>query len=149
MKGLRIEGVNTSVDPAGLLTLLQTVHGFVLDHKWSVSSAELWLLPDSSAEQITQARLASEGVTWLSGAELLALAACVTVANWGAFLAFPPSVKVVFASPPGSEGEVSPIQHPLAVAEVQALDGGFFEVYSRLPEVCVHLTRCFVTTECG
>ncbi|HEX8916828.1 MAG TPA: hypothetical protein VF796_31045 [Humisphaera sp.] len=149
MKGLRIGGLNSQADPAGLLTLLQALGGFVLDHKWSLSAAELWLFPDAPAEQHAYARRASDGVAWLSGAGLLVLAACVTVANWGAFLAFPASAAIEFASPPQSEGEVFPIQHPLAVAEVQAVDGESFEVYSRLPDVCALIRQRFAAVECG
>jgi hypothetical protein len=149
VKGLRIDSADSPSDPAGLLTLLQANRGLVLGHRWSVSSADLWLLPESPADQVAQAGRAAEGVAWLSGAELLALAACVTVANWGASLAFPPSAEVAFASPPRSEGEVYPIQHPLAVAEVQAVDGGSFEVDSPLPEVYAQLRQRFAVSECG
>lgn len=142
--GLRIDRAESPTDPSGLLTLLQAMRDFVLDHRWSMSSAELWLLPDSPAEQIAQAHRAADGVEWLSGAELLALAVRVTVANWGAFLAFKQSASdFAFGIAPRSEGEVQPIQHPLAEAEVQAVDGCYFEVYSRQPEVCATLRERF------
>jgi hypothetical protein len=85
----------------------------------------------------------------MSGDELLELAGFVTVANWGAILGFPPTESnFPYPNPPRSEGKFQPIQHPRALIEVQAVDGGYFEVYSRLPEVQALLRQRFRVAEC-
>jgi hypothetical protein len=147
MRGLRIERWDSDADPAGVLTLLQAIRDIVLEHRWSVSSTELWMLPDSPAMQVIQAETSRDGVVWLSGAEILALAACIAGANWGAFLAFPPHIEVVLPASPRSEGKICPIQHSLANIEIQAVDGGYFEVCSKMPEVYFRLRQRFTAEE--
>lgn len=109
--------------------VLERLGSSVLQWKWCLSDAELWLHPKAGRSWVELAKLAAHDLVWLSGAELMELAPLVSVANWGIFLAFDAQEKdISFSRLPQSEGYVGPIQHERALLEIRAVDGGYFEI---------------------
>lgn len=84
-------------------------------------------------------------VLWASGNDPYEWSRSVTVSNWGAFLAFKPEqADFKYVEIPYSEGRPPSIQHSDAQIEIQAFDGGYFEVYSRDDRVIDLLKEHFV-----
>lgn len=146
-------------DDYELFDVLDAIKPFVLNYRWSVSETDGFLHEDTPSHIVSLWRASQAGwgwgvgrqvsggppaaspVVWVSGEELLEMARYAGCTNWGAFLAFEPEdADFEYASPPGSGGA---IQHPKAQIEIQAVDGGYFELFSRDREVESLLKRHF------
>lgn len=150
MRGYRTEKKITSmVGPFEgqheLFDLLDALKPEVLKYRWSVSDVELSHLPDAAVDINHLVAHSPQVVLWVSGIDLYEWARSVTISNWGAFLAFNPELAdFQYSEIPFSEGRPPSIQHPDAQIEIQAVDGGYFEVYSRDGRVIELLKQHFV-----
>jgi hypothetical protein len=124
ISGVRIERLDIE-----LPQLLEQLGPGALNWRWLLADVEFWLRPSASRSQRDLVATATHESVWLSGQELMDLALQVSVPNWGVMLAFSSEdTEVTFDCPPRSEGYNGPIQHPQAILEVRAVDGGYFEV---------------------
>ena len=128
-----------------LFDLLDALKSEVLRYRWSVSDVELSHLPDATVNINRLVADSPQKVLWASGNDLYEWSRSVTISNWGAFLAFKPEqADFKYVEIPYSEGRPPSIQHSDAQIEVQAVDGGYFEVYSRDHRVIDLLKEHFV-----
>lgn len=134
MKGYRTVQKITSIvgplrDDYELYDLLDVLKEEVIKYEWSVSDFEFFTIGDSIPDIIERA---SNNLFWISGQKLYELSNSFTCTNWGAFLAYNPlEAPFEYVDPPFSEGRPRCIQHPKAIIEIQAVDGGYFEIFSK------------------
>lgn len=147
MIGLKVTDAGTIGDPSGLYSLLCAIREHVLPRDWLISDAELWIIPTADRQFHAMAEDARKGHVWMTGANLLRFAQTVTVANWGAILGFACEMRPELKSVPISECGYSPIQHPDADIEIQAVDGEFFEVYCGEESLYQSIRNVFSTEE--
>ncbi len=150
MKGLQTIRFKGS-EEYSLFDLVNALKPHIIQYSWSVSDAEVWPSPKipPSLAGLTKSINKPNTVVWLEGNQLLELSKYLSVVNWGAFLAFEPSASGFnYEDCPYSEGRPPCIQHPAAQIEIQAVDGGYFEVYARDSEVYEVLRTWFEVVEC-
>ena len=108
----------------------------VRKYRWSVSDVELSHLPDATIDINRLVADSSQKVLWVSGTDLYEWSRSVIISNWGALLGFnPKQTDFKYVTVHYSEGRPPSIKHTDAQIEIQAVDGGYFEVYSRDPRV--------------
>lgn len=128
-----------------LFDLLDALKPEVLKYRWSVSDVELSHLPDATIDINRLVAHSPQEVLWVSGIDLYEWSRSVIISNWGAFLAFKPEqADFRYVEVPYSEGRPPSIQHAEAQIEIQAVDGAYFEVYSKIPRVIALLKQHFV-----
>ena len=150
MKGYRTIEKKTPIlgplkDDYELFDLLHALKEEVIKYKWSISDYEVI----TRGETIPEFRdLSLNNLFWITGKEFYEISYSVTCTNWGAFLAyFPHEAPFEYVDPPFSEGRPPCIQHPKAIIEIQAVDGGYFEIFSKDPNVYTLLKMHFKVEE--
>jgi hypothetical protein len=133
-----------------LIDLLDAMRPEVVRYTWLVTDTDFLTRPDLGESRL--ARLVDEApdhALRISGVELVELAGTVWQTNWGAFLAFDGDVPDIPREElPYSEGRPPSIQHPDALIEIQSVDGGCFEIFSRIPRVHDLLAAHYELEEC-
>ena len=134
MKGYRTVDKKSPIlgplkDNYELFDLLDALKEEIFKYEWSVSDYEFFMMggfiPDIR-------EISSNKLFWISGENLYKLSKSITCTNWGAFLAyFPNEAPFEYIDPPFSEGRPRCIQHQKAIIEIQAVDGGYFEIFSK------------------
>lgn len=135
---------DTSNEDYDLLEIMHSLREFVTEYHWSVSDLEVCKKSNVSSETSSKIDQASNSILWITGDELCELAKSIECTNWGAFLAFKKSdAGFQYQNIPYSEGKPPSIQHPLAQIEIQAVDGGDFEVFTTINEIRNLLEKSF------
>lgn len=141
-KLLRIKG--TQDEDFDLFDVLTRIGNFLCSYRWSVSDLDVCKNLSISSEVSKILDLSTKDFTWISGEELYELSKSVVCTNWGAFLGFEKTdADFHFHNKPYSEGRPACIQHPSAQIEIQAVDGGYFEVFTRVSKISYLLEKSF------
>ncbi|MCP4438549.1 MAG: hypothetical protein GY810_06355 [Aureispira sp.] len=148
MKGYRIDydQINSNTE---LNTLLMVLEPYLKNYVWVVADVEATQL-DKKGSLVTPFYENPKTILWLPHAQLKEEATSLVSLNWGAFLAFlPQEAYFEFESSqiPYSEGRPPCIQHPKAIIEIQAVDGGYFEVFSTIENITTVLAEYFELVE--
>lgn len=134
MKGYRTVEKITPIsgplkDNYELFDLLDALKEEIIKYEWSISDYEFFTIEEFIPD-IRESSL--DNVFWISGEKFYKFSKSITCTNWGAFLAyFPHDAPFEYDEAPFSEGRPYCIQHPKAIIEIQAVDGGYFEIFSK------------------
>lgn len=111
-----------------LIDIIYSIKDKALEYVWSLSDLQITLY-----ENAVFNKKFDQDPLWLSGEELIIFTQNINNINWGAFLAFHKEDGYFIYDQgklPYSEGRPPSIQHEKACIEIQAVDGGYFEIFS-------------------